>query len=168
MPTWKELHSDKEEVVLDAIQAADEVGTVEWVRPLLETVRDHASDEVKAAAAQVLGTLKISAAEDVLADALDDPEFEPISAQIIAFLWSSGFYSEELLPAIVKCAIRGDFATAMEALTWVEQLEQLNGEHDLLESILAVRGAIEDQEMKSIHVLLQPLLENLHRLERGQ
>jgi len=168
MTTWKELYSSKEEVVLEAIGAADERGNVEWVRPLLEVVRDHPSAEVKEAASSVLGKLKVSAAEDVLGDALDDPQFESIGAEIISFLWSSGFHSEEWLPAVVRCAIRGDFRSAMEGLTWVEQVETLQGEHDLLESILLVRGALEDDSSKEIHGLLQPLLENLHRLERTQ
>ena len=64
--------------------------------------------------------------------------------------------------------MRGDFRSAMEALTWVEQLEALNGEGDLLESILMVRGGLEDQNLSDVHVLLHPLLENLHRLERTQ
>ena len=168
MATWKSLYSTKEDEVLDAIKAAEEVGTVEWVRPLLEVVREHPSDEVKAAASNVLCSLKVSAAEDVLADALDDPEFEAIGADIIGFLWNCGFHSEELLPAVVRCAVRGDFRNAMEALTWVEQLESLNGEGDLLESILMVRGGLEDQTLSEIHALLQPLLDNLHRLERTQ
>lgn len=162
------MYSTKEDEVLDAIKAAEEVGNVEWVRPLLELVRDHPVDEVKAAASGVLGSLKVSAAEDIFGDALDDPEFEAISADIIGFLWNCGFHSEDLLPAVVRCAVRGDFRSAMEALTWVEQLEALNGEGDLLESILMVRGGLEDQNLSDVHVLLQPLLDNLHRLERTQ
>jgi hypothetical protein len=168
MATWKSLYSTKEDEVLDAIKAAEEVGTVEWVRPLLEIVREHPSVEVKAAASSVLGSLKVSAAEDIFGDALEDPEFEAIGADIIGFLWNCGFQSEELLPAVVRCAVRGDFRTAMEALTWVEQLESLNGEGDLLESILMVRGGLEDQTLSEVHALLQPLLDNLHRLERTQ
>ena len=168
MATWKSLYSTKENEVLDAIKAAEEVGTVEWVRPLLEVVRDHPSDEVKEAAAHVLGTLKVSAAEDVLADALDDPEFESIGSDIVGYLWNCGFHSEELLPAVVRCAVRGDFRSAMEALTWVEQLEGLHGEGDLLESILVVRGGLEDETLIEVHGLLRPLLDNLHRLERTQ
>ena len=162
------MYSTKDDEVLDAIKAAEEVGTVEWVRPLLEVVREHPSDEVKAAASNVLGSLKVLAAEDVLGDALDDPEFEAIGADIIGFLWNCGFHSEELLPAVVRCAVRGDFRSAMEALTWVEQLEGLNGEGDLLESILVVRGGLEDQSLSEVHALLQPLLDNLQRLERTQ
>ena len=168
MATWKSLYSTKEDEVLDAIKAAEEVGTVEWVRPLLEIVRDHPAEDIKAAAAGVLGTLKVSAAEDVLGDALDDPEFEAIGADIVGYLWNCGFHSEDLLPAVVRCAVRGDFRSAMEALTWVEQLEGLNGEGDLLESILVVRGGLEDQSLSEVHALLQPLLDNLHRLERTQ
>ena len=168
MANWNALYSEKEESVLDAIKAAEVVGTVEWVRPLLEVVRDHASEEVRAAAASVLSALKVSAAEDVLGDALDDPEFASIGADIISFLWNCGFQSEEWLPAVVRCAVRGDFRTAMEALTWVEQLETLHGEGALLESILVVRGGLEDEELRPIHPLLEPLLGNLHRLERTQ
>ena len=162
------MYSPKEEAVLGAIAVAGEVGTVEWVRPLLEAVRDHPSTEVKQNAAQVLASLKISAAEDVLGDALNDPEFESLAADIISYLWSSGFHSEELLPDVVRCAVNGDFRCAMEALTWVEQIEGLGGERDLLESILVVRGGLEDEGLKDVHALLHPLLDHLHRLERGQ
>ena len=45
---------------------------------------------------------------------------------------------------VVTCAVDGDFRCAMEALTWIEELEQVLDEQVLLDALLAVRGAVED------------------------
>ena len=61
--------------------------------------------------ASMLSALKISAASDVFADALEDPEFETIYADILGFMWSSGFVPEESLRSVANCAVEGDFRT---------------------------------------------------------
>jgi hypothetical protein len=169
------LYSPKREEVLTSLATARERGTLEWVRPLLEVFKDHPDEAIKQEVRDILGSLKISDAAAVFSDALEDPEFEAIRADVIGFLWSCGFLHEDDLKAVVEAAVEGDFRCVMEALTWVEELESVNDEHALLDAILMVRGMVEGEESASdAHAaadcvpLFRDMLSSLQRLERNQ
>lgn len=169
MNGFEGLFSPKREVVLDALEQARERGSLEWVRPLLEAFRDRQEEEIRAEIADMLGALKISDAAAVLADALDDPAFQEQQADIIGFLWSCGFQTEDDLRVVVACAVDGDFRCAMEALTWVEELEQVLDEQVLLDALLTVRGAVEDTPKEDPRTaLFASMLHALQQLERAQ
>ncbi len=163
------LFSSRREVVLDTLKQARERGTLEWVRPLLEAFRDRPEEDIRAEIAGMLGALKISDAAAVLSDALDDPAFQEQQADIISFLWSCGFQMEDDLRLVVTCAVEGDFRCTVEALTWIEELEQVLDEQALLDALLAVRGAIEDSTNDDARLeLFKSMLQALQRLERAQ
>lgn len=169
MSGFEDLFSPKREVVLNALEEARERGTLEWVRPMLEAFRDRPEEDIRQEIAGILGALKISDAAAVLSDALDDPEFQGQQADIIGFLWSCGFQTEDDLRAVVGCAVEGDFRCVMEALTWVEELERVLDEQALLDALLAVRGALEDADHSDPRsALFQSMHESLQKLERAQ
>jgi len=169
MQEFNGLYSQKREDVLRAIEKARDHGTLEWVRPLMEVFRDLEDEEIRTEIAGLLGALKISDAASVFSDALDDPEFSSIHADVISFLWSCGFQSEDDLISIVQCAIDGDYRCAMEALTWVEELEHVLDEQVLLDVLLMLRGHLEEIDGQDIRVpLYQDMLLKLQRHERGQ
>ena len=165
---WEQLASLDEAQALAAVEKAVELGDIRWVRPLLEAYRDTGHETVRRRIGAVLGSLKLAAAEDVLVDALDDPDFRNLQADVIGFLWNAGFVDESALRSVVSAAVDGDFQVALEALTWVDQIENIENEHLLLESILLVRGGLEDPAKEAIHGLLAPMLVTLESHERGQ
>lgn len=164
----QQLQSGDLEKVQAALEVAREKGDIRWVRPMLEAFRDAPSQAIQEGIGEVLGTLKISEAADVFLDALGDPEYAGTEADIIGFMWNTGLTPEEGLLSVVEVGTSGDFRNAVEALTWVEQLDGVHDEHKLLESILLVRGALDDPEKTDIHSLMQPLLEVLQAFERAQ
>lgn len=169
MSGFEGLFSSKRDVVLNALEEARERGTLEWVRPLLEAFRDRPEEDIRQEIASMLGALKISDAAAVLSDALDDPEFKDQQADIIGFLWSCGFQTEDDLRAVVECAVEGDFRCAMEALTWVEELERVLDEQALLDALLSVRGALEETPKDDPRfALFDSMHSSLQRLERAQ
>lgn len=165
---WERLASGDEAQALAAIAKAEELGDIRWVRPLLEAYRDTGHETVRRRIGGVLGSLKLTAAEDVLLDVLDDPDFKDMQADVIGFLWNAGFVGESALRSVVGAAVEGDFHVALEALTWVDQIEYIDNEHALLECILLVRGGLEDPAKETIHGLLAPMLVTLESHERGQ
>lgn len=162
------LSSSKQSDILSALENARESGTIEWVRPLLEAFRDQKDEEIRHEIGSMLGSLKISEAAEVLADALEDPEFESIQADVVCFLWSCGFQSENELRSVIRCAVEGDFRCAMEALTWLEELEVILDENALLDAILMVRGVLEAGESGTSEPLHQAILTTLLGHERNQ
>jgi hypothetical protein len=168
MKIWQDLKAGETKVAMKAVTKAREQGTAKWLKPLLEAYRDREEDEVREAIGELLGTLKVSAGEDFLVEAISDPEFKGLEADIIGFMWSCGFLPERALVRVVECAVSGDFRAAIEGLTWVDQVEDVENEHGLLEAILTARGGLADASKSEVHSLIEPLIESLEKLERAQ
>ncbi|MGB1074597.1 MAG: HEAT repeat domain-containing protein [Flavobacteriales bacterium] len=168
MKELQQLQSGDWDQVQSALEAARDRGDIRWVRPLLEAFRDASDEAIREAIGQVLGSLKVSEAGDVFQDALDDPEYAGVEPDIISFMWNTGLMPEEALLRVAEVGTSGDYRAALEALTWIEQLESVQNEHLLLEAILIVRGSIEDADKVEMKSLAEPMLEALHALERAQ
>lgn len=149
-----------------ALDAALGANDARWIRPLLEAYRDRPDDEVRTRIGEVLGTLKRSEGGAALAEALADPAYAACRADLIGFMWSAGFVPETALRDVVEAGVEGDFRCALEAMTWVDQIEHVGDEAALLAVILRVRGAIEDPAKQEIHALLAPMLASLEALDR--
>ena len=149
-----------------ALDAALGANDARWIRPLLEAYRDRPDDEVRTRIGEVLGTLKRSEGGAALAEALADPAYAACRADLIGFMWSAGFVPETALRDVVEAGVEGDFRCALEAMTWVDQIEHVGDEAALLAAILRVRGALEDPGKQEIHPLLTPMLASLEALDR--
>lgn len=165
-PPFVDLMSPEEDRALAAVEAALAANDARWIRPLLEAFRDRPDDAVRSKIGEVLGTLKRSEGSAALEEALADPSFAGCRADLIGFMWSAGFLPESALVHVVEAGVEGDFRCALEALTWVDQIEHVTDESALLATILRVRGALEDAGKAEIHPLLTPLLASLEALDR--
>ena len=164
----KDLNSKDDKKLVAELDRAEKKGDISWVRPLLYAFRDRREDEIREKMRQMLSTIKLSGAEGIYIDALEEGECESIGAEILGFLWSAGFDPSNKLDLITRIATKGDFRAAMEGLTIVEQCETIEEEHVLLEAILNVRSAIEGCQDDSLKALYEPMLDALLKLERAQ
>ncbi len=168
MNSITQLISGGQEDALNALEIARESGTIQWVRPMLEAFRDRQEERLLQEIASMLGALKVSEAAEVMGDALEDPEFSEIHADIIGFLWSCGFQSENHLRSVVNCASEGGFQCAMEALTWIEELESVNDENALWDTLLIIRGVTEEDRSDGTKPLFEAMHAALSALEQKQ
>ena len=164
----KELGSADAKKVKSALDRADKKGTIEWVKPLLDAFRDREDDALRERMRDMLSSVKLSAAEDVFIEALQNNEYKEVHADLLGFIWSAGFVPSERIDVIIRAATSGGFTAAIEGLTLVEQIELVENEHLLLESILTVRNAIDDKSKSQAHSLYAPILQALEHLERNQ
>jgi len=165
-PPFADLMAPETARALAAVDAALEANDARWIRPLLEAFRDQTDEAVRSKIGEVLGTLKRSEGSAALEEALADPSFAGCRADLIGFMWSAGFVPESALVHVVEAGVEGDFRCALEALTWVDQIEHVGDEAALLAAILRVRAALEAAEKAEIHPLLTPMLASLEALDR--
>jgi hypothetical protein len=156
-------HPDDKKVK-DALNRARESGDAQWIRPLASAFAARPEDAIREEMADLLGTLKVSAAEGELLAMLDEPEFEHVKADLLCFLWSCGFTCPGRLAKVTRVACEGDFRQAMEGSTLVEQVESTEHEQDVLEALVVVREALADSGKADIHPLLRPLHDHLAML----
>jgi hypothetical protein len=164
----KDLNSKEDKKVVAELDRADKTGDIKWVKPLLHAFRDRKEDVIRDRMGEILATIKLSGAEEIYIEALESGECENIEADILGFIWSAGFDPSNKLDLITRVATSGDFITAMEGLTIVEQCETIEEEHVLLEAILNVRSAIDSCEDERLKELYDLMLNALLKLERAQ
>ncbi len=164
----KDLNSSNDSKVSAALDLALENGDIKWVRPLLYAFRDRKDDALRERMSEILSTIKLSGAEGVYIEELENPESLSIQANILGFIWSAGFDASNKLDLVTRVATIGDYRAAMDGLTIIEQCESIEEEHVLLDAILNVRTAIESTEDQSIKALYESMLASLLELERNQ
>lgn len=148
----KDLASNDERKVLAALESTTEYGDERMVLPLLQLYLNSNSDTVRERVASMLSSLKISAAEEVLIDALDDDAFAPIHSSILSFIWNSGFQPLDALDLITKRSLEGDYMTAVEGLTLLESIHGMPDEESLYQALITVRAFL-DEHKESDHEL---------------
>jgi hypothetical protein len=164
----KNLESKDDKKVSAALDIADKNGTIQWVEPLLEAFSSREDDELKERMRIMLSSIKLSAAEDVFLEFLQKDGKESVYADVLSFIWSSGFTPNNEIDLIVRCSTTGDFRAAMEGLTIVEQCDMIENEQSLLDAIFSLRSALSSKEKEACHNLYEPMLKKLEHIERNQ
>jgi len=164
----KNLFSKDDKKVKSALERANSKGTIEWVGPLLEAFSLRNEDSLRENMREMLSSVKLSAAEGIFLETLNNQDKKEIHADVLGFIWSAGFVPTESIDLITRCATSGDYRAAIEGLTLIEQCELVENEHVLLEAILTVRNALDCEEKSEAHSLYKPMLEALIYLERNQ
>ena len=162
----KDLVSQDDKKVVAALDKADASGDINTVQPLLHAFRVRKEDSIRDRMRTMLSSIKISDAERVFVEELENAESEVIHADILGFIWSSGFDPSEKLDVISRIATNGDYRAAMEGLTIIELCEGVENEQILLEATLNLRTAIDACKDDTLKAMYQPMLEALLLLDK--
>ncbi len=164
----KDLSSADERKVLSALESTSENGDEQMILPLLSLYRDTTSDTVRARVDAMLSSLKISAAEEILIDALDDDQFASVHGGILSFLWNSGFQPVDAIDLITRRSLEGDYMTAVEGLTLLESINTEPEEESLYQALITIRAFLEEHKESDheLYSLALSIFEVLARFEK--
>ena len=112
----------------------------------------------------MLQETKLEGADDVLVGLLGEERFIDHQAFILTCIWNSGYQPIEHLDVIVGAALRGDYMTAFEVLTVLENLEPPFDMDVLTVAHLDITDYIdtkEPNEKTAILVQIQDVLEKM-------
>jgi hypothetical protein len=138
-----DLRSTDTKKVMSALKNTADDGTGDFIVPLLELYRDTPSEEIRERVSELLSSLKVSEAEDIFIDALEDERFIEQRGAILSFMWNSGFQAAEAIDTITRCALEGDYMTAIEAMTLLDSLTQEPEEESLYQALIEIRAFLE-------------------------
>jgi hypothetical protein len=163
-----DLTSDQPKKVLSALEKIADDGSSQFVRPLLEVFRDSQNQDIRTRVQGLLSSLKISEAEDILLEALEDDAFSGERAAILSFIWNSGFQPADSVDLVVKTALKGDYMTGVEAMTLLDSLNMQPDEESLYQALLELRGFLEqykdsDHDLYSIALSMFEILMHFER-----
>ena len=157
------LLSSQDVLIQEGIKKTRKKGDHTLIHPLL-TAFQNSEGKTKEDLREMLSSLKISAAENELVNALDSEEFDLIKADILSFIWNSGFQPLDHIHDITRIAVNGDYLCALEALTLIENLDGLFQEEFVLESTVEIRNYLNEKPDEDKKPLLVSLLQIIEKL----
>ncbi|GAB4375812.1 MAG: hypothetical protein Kow0075_02450 [Salibacteraceae bacterium] len=157
-----DLRSGNETKVIAALKRVPSEGSVEMIEPLLELLETNPSREVGKLLDNVLNNLKNPHSVDGIVKWLKNPAKKALHARLLSAIWHSGLPVSEHVVVFTQLAIDGDYMTAVEVMTVLDNTEGFTDE-DLSESIRILDKAIETPSDKTelLGNIRQVLLEKL-------
>ena len=157
-----DLESRNERKVIGALKRVPHEGSPEMMEALFTLYAQSPSEEVIILLEKTLHNLKDPACVEPMMDVLNDDQKDKQHAKVLSALWQSGLDVSEHLHILVDRAVKGDFLTAMEAMTVIENLEFSNDDA-LTKSIQQMDKAVEvkDDKQDLMVSLRQVLLDKL-------
>ncbi len=152
------LSSNDEAIALEALTQIREIGNEQFIEPLITLFATTDSHEIRKNASEILGSLKITAAEPILIDALSNSAFSSIRKNIIEFIWSSGMQPVTHISKFTSIAINGSFEEALECTTLLDSLETALPEEVLLDSITMIKQHLSQSKEDDKTALLRQYL----------
>jgi hypothetical protein len=126
----KALRSGNRVSILDALREIRSASNISILPELFELLLDQEDQEITRETASLLNDLKNKEAAPILAEALNKEEFRPIAATLAAACWQNGLSYGKYADTFADLAVTGDFQTALEAFTVLEEavgeLEQVD------------------------------------------
>jgi len=115
------LQSGNRSAILAALREIRHTGSVAVLPELFELLMDQEDQQIASEITGLLNDLKEQKAARVLVAAIDNPDYEQISSLLVAACWQNGLSYDQYTDTFVRMAIRGDYATAIEAFTVIEE-----------------------------------------------
>ena len=113
---------------------ANEDITANHIPFLLDMLLLNQQEEIEKEITKLLGNVKDKAAVPVFIEALQNEKYIEIRKTICTACWQNGLHYHEYMPTFLQIIITGDWETAFEAFTVIDNMEFLPGE-DIIEQI---------------------------------
>ena len=161
----EDLSSSMDTIVLKALEKVKDKGTEKVIPHLINAYFSNDNTKIKKEIKEILNSLKISSAASILIDELIAEDHER-NQLILNALWNSNLDSSKDVSKIIETAIRGDYLTAFEALTVLENMDHVIEEEELVESKLLLNNYFGEKTDEKADILKQILLHILQREEQ--
>ena len=151
------LRSGNRTAVLETLKALRTSGKVSLLPELFCLLVDQEDEEIINETSSLLNELKDQEASAYLAEAISNPEYAGIATLLVAACWQNGLSYGKYIDTFLETAIKGDYATAIEAFTVIEEaIGEVEQEKriDLTATIKQALGSLDDEKK----VLLRELV----------
>jgi hypothetical protein len=117
----KGLWSKDDTTVLKTLKKLRLTGNIGYIPELLNLLKQSGSEQIRKEIVQFVADVKNPAVIPFILSALNNPDFAGAWGYIVSACWQSGLdYSRDLF-LFVRLFMEGDYATALEAFTVIEE-----------------------------------------------
>ncbi len=115
------LRSGNRTAILATLQEIRREGDLAVLPALFDLLLEHEDEQVLLETRALLNDLKDPGAAEILAGAVGNRDYADIRAALVAACWQNGLSYGKHLEQFVDAALEGDYMTAMEAFTVIEE-----------------------------------------------
>jgi hypothetical protein len=114
------LRSGNRTAILATLRELRAEGHYSILPELFDILLDQEDQQILTETRRLLNDIKDQQAAAILAGAINNEEYRGISTDLAAACWQNGLSYGEYLDQFVEAAISGDYSTAIEAFTVIE------------------------------------------------
>jgi hypothetical protein len=129
------FESSNTSTILKTIYEVRNSGSIKMLPVLLKKVNVHTDSEINYEIIRLVSELKSPEAIPVIAKALKENDFGDYEDDLLAACWQSGLNFSSHLRIFAELFIKGDYSTALEAFTVIEE-SLINASEDEVDSCI--------------------------------
>lgn len=164
----KGLYSTKTEEIEKALKIIPEKGDASLVIPLLELYQSSSSSHIKEKVSKILLQLKSTETIIPLLEASKDNRFLAIRSFIVSAFWENDFDLTPHLAHLTKLAVEGNYQTALEVLTVIENQQGPFDYEQLMDAMVSTRLYLSSDQKDNKRVLIESINKVLESFENNQ
>ena len=153
----KKLFDSDTKSVLSALGRIKEKGNTGSLKPLVSLLNSEPGPEIEKEILFILNNLKAKDAVTEIINAIVNPEYVSIRKKLITCCWQNGLDFKNHLPLFADLIIEGDWETAFEAFTVIENMENLPEQKIIDAAAGKIREALKNADDQKKYFLTESL-----------
>ncbi|RMG77255.1 MAG: hypothetical protein D6707_11350 [Bacteroidetes bacterium] len=164
----QQLVSGNAKEILKALEIIPEKGDEQHIPLLLDILTVSTDEQVKTKVLELLFNIKVSAIKKYVIQYLKQAQTEENKQQLLSVIWQAGLDVSEHLDIIIDTLISGNYLTAIEAFTVLEECMNHIENKELIEnSIKRLKRAIVDDPQSDKIEMLSGIIHSLNEKIAG-
>ncbi len=119
----EQLFSSDEDEVIYALSVVKEKGNIKLLNVVFQLLNSEISEKVKVKIFDISNNLRDKDSVQLIIDYIENPKFNKHTKDFVLSCWMSSLNYGYHLPVFINVFIEGDFLSAFEAFTVVENIE---------------------------------------------
>lgn len=153
----KKLFDSDTKSVLSALGRIKEKGNTKSLKPLVSLLNSDPGPEIEKEILFILNNLKAKDAVTEIINSILNPEYISIRKKLITCCWQNGLDFKNHLPLFADLIIEGDWETAFEAFTVIENMENLPEQRIIDAAADKIREALKNADDQKKYFLTESL-----------
>jgi len=149
---WKEiqksLHSKEDKIFYGALKKLEKNGESNCLNELINIIHRSSDEKRIDALFTFLSRLKKPGSEKTMIEIAKESKNEPIKNRLLNSFWNSGLDYTPYFSDFVDFAVNGNYITALECLTIIENLKGPLKEEQILDAQLSLKSYLERKKEK--------------------
>jgi hypothetical protein len=118
-----DLKSGDYELISKSLEIIKNLGSVDYLPLLFETLHKTSSEEIKNQITKILSQLKSNESVPYLINALNNEKYQTEREMLIKSCWENGLDYSDYIPVFVNIMTKGNYMESLESLTLIENSE---------------------------------------------